>query len=276
MGVARIRTGMLREGFRWTLHAFIEDSLSRAEDVSASLDEIYMPAAQTLRLFGLSDASLRHLADSCRLRVAANELVADPGTVFTQEGLDSLVAAIPSAGAVQSGPVTVFVSSPSDLRHERRFVADVCRDLRNAGVEIEALMWEGGGRDNPEVAAFPSRVTGAGAQAVIDDHVWNALGGYDIYLGIVWLRAGTPTGAFRSGTEAEYRYALDRFRIDHRPSELLFYRKRPRAPKTADPEVDRLVADVRTRGLVHSFSTEKALRRQIFKDLADAARAARP
>jgi len=36
-------------------------------------------------------------------------------------------------------------------------------------------------RHNPEVQPF-LRLTGAGAQAAIDDHVWSRLGGYDIYV----------------------------------------------------------------------------------------------
>jgi hypothetical protein len=79
------------------------------------------------------------------------------------------------------------------------------------------------------VPSFPPRIPGSGAQAVIDDHVWNELGGYDIYLGVQGDRMGTPTGVYRSGTEAEVRYAVDRQQRDGRPS-VLFYEVRGGTP----------------------------------------------
>jgi hypothetical protein len=276
MGAARLRAGLAREGLRWTLYGFIEDALSKAEGPSRSRDELYMPAAQMLRLFNLSDAEIRDLADRCRARIASGRLVDDPSEVFVQEGLDRYLTPVPERAVRQTGPVRVFVSSPKDLGQERRMVAEVCRDLRRAGIDVQALMWEGGGRDYAEVEAFPSSVAGLGPQGVIDDHVWGALGGYDIYLGMMWLSAGTPTNGFASGTEAEYRYALDRYRADHYPSDLYFYQKRARAPSIAEPGVETLVTDLRKQGLVFKFSTSKALRRKIFDDLSTAAKAARP
>ena len=112
-----------------------------------------------------------------------------------------------SGGSV--GSVKVFVSSPGNLGPERLLVARVCRRIgRSIGVPIQTLLWEGGSDVEPAVTAFPPSVTGGGPQAVIDRRVWEELGGYDVYLGMIWHRIGTPTGDYRSGTEAEYRSAV--------------------------------------------------------------------
>lgn len=76
------------------------------------------------------------------------------------------------------------------------------------GMPIQTLLWEGGGDVEPDILAFPPSVTGGGPQAVIDRRVWEELGGYDVYLGMMWHRMGTPTGDYRSGTEADERLAL--------------------------------------------------------------------
>jgi hypothetical protein len=122
--------------------------------------------------------------------------------------------------------IRVFVSSPGDMPKERRLIAEICRELSlTMPAHVEALLWEGAGSRNPEVQPFPPEITGYGAQAVIDDHIWNRLGGYDVYLGMLWRRIGTPTGAWRSGTEAEFRYAYDRFSRGEIPRKILFYEK---------------------------------------------------
>ncbi|MEK7214889.1 MAG: hypothetical protein AAB289_04775, partial [Chloroflexota bacterium] len=114
--------------------------------------------------------------------------------------------------------IKVFVSSPSGLETERPLVVTVCRRVSAVmGVSVTPLLWEGGGSGNPEVPAFPPDITGHGAQAVIDDHVWGRLGGYDIYIGMVWHRMGTPTGAYGSGTEAELHFALEMRKKTGRP-----------------------------------------------------------
>src|SRR5215212_447249 len=104
--------------------------------------------------------------------------------------------------------IRVFVSSPGDLHPERLLVATICRELSmSMDVSIEPLLWEGGGPGNPDIPAFSSEVTGEGPQAVIDQQLWDDLGGYDVYVGIIWRRMGTPVAQWRSGTEAEYRSA---------------------------------------------------------------------
>jgi len=269
MGWVRLLAGMPEEGARWTALAFIEDSLSRAEELPTVLDELARPAAQNLRLLGAAEADLVELATSVRGEVYRLGNIPDPTPVFASLRLDQRIAQWLAQRVFAHAPhIRVFISSPSELRPERLTVAETCRILTlTLPARVEALMWEGGGISNPEVASFPPEITGRGPQAVIDHHLWERLGGYDVYVGIVWRRMGTPTPPWRSGTEAEFRYAFDRRRTTGRPANILFYSKATTARRPAHPDVVNFVGELRGLGVLTRFRGQSAFRRHIFDHL---------
>jgi hypothetical protein len=151
---------------------------------------------------------------------------------------------------------------------ERRIVAETCRQLSlTVGAHVEALLWEGGGPLNPECQPFPAEITGLGPQAVIDEHLWRRLGGYDVYLGMLWRRMGTPTGGFRSGTEAEFRFAYERRATSGRPKHILFYARQPRLHDVVDPETSDFLSELKGLGLVQRFASREEFRRAVFSHL---------
>ena len=93
------------------------------------------------------------------------------------------------------------------------------------GLQIEPLLWEGGGSEEPDVPSFPAYVGGDGPQDVVDERLWDEMGGCHIYVGMIWHRMGTPTDKWRSGTEAEFEGAKRSEKETGRPSAILFYRK---------------------------------------------------
>ena len=274
MGWVRNRSGAFEDGAKWTALAFIEDALSRAEELPGILDELSRPAAQNLRTTGASDGDLYELALAVRSVVAAGELVADPLVLFLRLGFpESIHAWLGHRTATLQ--IRVFVSSPGDLQRERRLIAEICRELSlTMPARVEALLWNGAGPRNPEVQPFPPEITGAGGQGVIDDHVWNRLGGYDVYLGILWRRMGTPTGVWRSGTEAEFRYAYERFRRGDSPRTVLFYGKAPKPKRLREPETTAFLHELQVLGLVTRFEALEDLRRAAFSHLAGVVREA--
>lgn len=165
--------------------------------------------------------------------------------------------------------IRVFVSSPSQLREERVVVAKVCAALsRDLGVRIEPMLWEGGGPECPDVPPFPPRWTQGGAQSVIDEQVWERMGGYDIYVGIIWHRMGTPTAGYRSGTEAEYRAAVKWKKELGRPFTILFYRKMAPIPPdglrgSQFDQVEEFLVDIQRENLVQQFSTSAEFEAQL-------------
>lgn len=268
MAGARIDAGLLREGLRWMLYAFIEDALSRAEDSPAIRDEMHWPAAQWLRRLGLGDSDLMGLSERIR-SVAAEMNAPDPSEIFVALGLDDIVQEVRDHPKAAQGPISVFVSSPGDLRKERRLVAEVCREIGSVtGRDVRALLWEGAGPRNPECQPFPPTVTGMGGQGVISEHVRDALGGYDVYLGMAWRRMGTPTGGYRSGTEAEFQLALEDYRDRGRPSTVLFYTKAVRKDsRSRDPGLEDFIKDVQALGLTQTFRGPRDLRRLLVEHL---------
>jgi Domain of unknown function (DUF4062) len=98
--------------------------------------------------------------------------------------------------------IRIFVASPGDVQAERDQLNRVVDELNltlsaiapEKHVFLELVRWEthvhpGLGRDAQEVVN----------QQIGDD--------YDIFVGIVWKRMGTPTSTARSGTEEEFRRA---------------------------------------------------------------------
>ena len=95
----------------------------------------------------------------------------------------------------------VFVSSPGDVAEERQLLEEVVDRVNRTegigrGIILQLWKWE-------ENAL---RRIGPSPQQVIDEQ----LPQYDIYLGILGGRFGTPTDTYGSGTEKEFHDALER------------------------------------------------------------------
>ena len=123
--------------------------------------------------------------------------------------------------------VSLFVSSPSDVKEEREIVDKVITELnrtwsRIKNVHIDAIRWE---RD-----ARPG--FGIDAQSVLNSQLPTE---YDIFLGILWGRIGTPTGRSISGTVEEFELAFNRFKANPDSVHLMLYFKdAPIAPSEID------------------------------------------
>jgi ubiquinone/menaquinone biosynthesis C-methylase UbiE len=118
---------------------------------------------------------------------------------------------MPLQNAVNSEQVRrirVFVSSPSDVKKERESLDGVVEEINRTIGETKSFVlqlfkWER--NVIPQIDQTP--------QEVIDSQMPDC----DVYLGILRTRFGTPTGNCGSGTEQEFRAALDRFSSKRRP-----------------------------------------------------------
>ncbi|HEV7238619.1 MAG TPA: TIR domain-containing protein [Thermoanaerobaculia bacterium] len=112
----------------------------------------------------------------------------------------------------------VFVASPSDVAEERDIVTIVVEELRRIvgsirDVELEAVRWE--------THAWPD--VDDDAQALIN----RMIGEYDVFVGFMWRRFGTPTRRAESGTGEEFERAYDSFRRFGRPKIMFYFRTAP-------------------------------------------------
>jgi hypothetical protein len=113
--------------------------------------------------------------------------------------------------------VRIFASSPSDVANEREQLANVVAELNTTlrvlvpenPIVLELIRWE--------THVHPD--AGDDAQEVVARQI----GDYEVFLGIMWSRFGTPTTRAGSGTEEEFRTAYQGW-LDRRvPSHVLFY-----------------------------------------------------
>ena len=85
--------------------------------------------------------------------------------------------------------IRIFVASPGDVTDERKRLGEIVAHLRTHiaaahGLDLELVRWETHVR--PGVAAD--------AQTVVNPQI----GAYDLFIGILWNRFGTPTGRAES------------------------------------------------------------------------------
>lgn len=108
--------------------------------------------------------------------------------------------------------VKVFVASPSDVQDERDQLESVIGEINlthgTDDYRLELLMWQT--HVVPEMGFEPQ------------DVINRQIGEYDIFVGILWGRIGTPTSKADSGTEEEFERAytaLKQRKVKH----ILFY-----------------------------------------------------
>jgi hypothetical protein len=117
--------------------------------------------------------------------------------------------------------IRLFLSSPGDVTAERDRVRSVVTRLNRQwgdvyDVEMEIIDWR------THVAPNLGR-----PQAVINKQI----GDYDIFLGIMWKRFGTPTGVADSGTEEEFNIACANREKFQKPRILFYFSKAEYSPK---------------------------------------------
>jgi hypothetical protein len=98
--------------------------------------------------------------------------------------------------------IRIFVSSPGDVAEEREVLSEAIQRINETqgkthGVRLELVRWER--TVVPQIGPRPQAVVDAQTQA------------YDVYLGIMSSRFGTPTDTHGSGTEQELREAVARW-----------------------------------------------------------------
>lgn len=119
----------------------------------------------------------------------------------------------------------IFLASPSDLYDERDSINEVINELNLTygnpnNIVLELLKWE----TNSAPAISISEV-----QSIIN----NDIPTYDLFIGLLWMKFGTPTNEFGSGTEEEFNIAYKKFKENNESLQILLYFKNA-TPKSLD------------------------------------------
>ncbi len=117
--------------------------------------------------------------------------------------------------------VRIFVASPSDVEFERKQMDKIVQELNitlpalapNKQLTLELVKWES--------AVAPGM--GRDAQDVVNQQI----GDYDVFVGIMWKRMGTPTSVAQSGTEEEFRHAYATWEKNKRLPILFYFSQAP-------------------------------------------------
>ena len=130
--------------------------------------------------------------------------------------------------AQRSNTVKIFLASPSDVAEERETLAALVREVN----DVLAFL----APDNPlrlELMRFETHVFPdiGHAQAVINRQIPQD---YDIFIGVMWKRFGSPTSAAGSGTVEEFERAQTRREETGRPTIMFYFCDEPFAPPRGD------------------------------------------
>ena len=123
--------------------------------------------------------------------------------------------------------IRVLVASPSDVGAERGAVKSIGEyvthvlGVKNARIDILMV----------ETNVTPA--IGTRAQAVVNDQLG---ADYDILLGIMGARFGTSTGKAGSGTEEEFREAVDRWKKTGAPRIMFYFKDSVSSLSDVDPD----------------------------------------
>lgn len=114
--------------------------------------------------------------------------------------------------------IRVFIASPGDVAEERDIATLVVGELNRIfgnpfRVDLDAVRWE--------THAWPD--IGEDAQDVINEQIRE----FDILVGIMWRRFGSPTKRAKSGTGEEFARAYNLFKKHGRPKVMFYFRTTP-------------------------------------------------
>lgn len=120
--------------------------------------------------------------------------------------------------------VRIFVASPRDVKLERDALKGVVDELNTTVApfirfSLHLVRWE--------THCQPSM---GRPQGVINSQI----GDYDIFVGIMWHRFGTPTGKAESGTEEEFRLAFNFWEKRDSPWILFYFCQAPFMPRSVE------------------------------------------
>jgi formylglycine-generating enzyme required for sulfatase activity len=157
--------------------------------------------------------------------------------------------------------IRIFVSSPGDVAEEREVLGEAIQRINDTqgqthSVRLELWKWEC--QVVPQIGPPPQAVVDAQTPA------------YDVYLGIMSSRFGTPTPTHGSGTEKELRDAVKRRGKNRSPWILFYFNEKPTlSAKPADVrqylKVCTFREELKKLGIVGSYTGVRGSDRAFFE-----------
>ena len=159
----------------------------------------------------------------------------------------------------------VLVASPSDVSIERDMVADAINRINKAVFKKRNIRLEYVGWETDSYSGI-----GADAQDVINKEFGDD---YDIFVGIMWHRYGSPTQRSDSGTVEEFERAYDNYMSSGCCKKILFYFNSADLPQKEITlsQVDKVLAfkeSLREKGVYYThYAGPEHFKNKIYDDL---------
>lgn len=112
----------------------------------------------------------------------------------------------------------IFLASPSDVARERKYVVEIIEEINNTVAPSKRVRLRVVSSDH----TFPGY--GEDGQAVLNAQI-GKMKEYELFLGIMWNRVGTPTPRAVSGTIEEFNRATNSFKRNGKPDIWFYFRK---------------------------------------------------
>ena len=166
-------------------------------------------------------------------------------------------------GTIPLQRLRILLASPGDVERERDHVSALADELNRGvsaqcGFVLEVVRWETHVR--PDM--------GRPQQIILDQ-----IGSFDIFVGIMWQRFGSPTGVADSGTEEEFEFALASWQQTGRPRLLWYFSRAPIDPPASVEAAEQLlkVAQFRKKissaGLTGSYANDADFKEKLREHL---------
>lgn len=168
----------------------------------------------------------------------------------------------------------VFVASPSDMAAERARVEVIASSLKPLADSLDIVL---------DVVDWGSVIPDMGRPEQVILNQINPTS-WDIFIGILWHRFGTPTGGkdvstkrdYLSGTEEEFQKAYQLWGHHQRPRIMMYRCKRNIPPEALNPDQFKRVQEFFSQfdaqkgehpGLYQTFDTTKSFEKLLFDNL---------
>lgn len=157
--------------------------------------------------------------------------------------------------------ITVFIASPSDVAEERKIAEEAIELLnqtlgKERGLRIESKMWE---KDTyPSIGKYPQ------------DVINNQIGEYDIFVGIMSTKFGSPTDRAESGTEEEFNRAYDNYKSEGQCKNLMFYFCNDLVSRDAINQIAKIndfKSKISQKGIYYKEYSKDSFSKTIYEDL---------
>jgi len=235
--------------------AFLADDQAPFPPVSIDGDRSRVERFRTEVLSNYLVARFRSPTDlAAKLAVALTHLIRRP------LGPAPLTVATPEEKTVRI--LRLLLSSPGDVADEREATSRAVfrhnqQEVEESGTFLKLIRWEDMA---PQI--------GPGPQQVINEQI----GEYDLFVGIMWNRFGTPTDVAASGTEEEFLAAVNSWRSARRPWITFYFCDRP-SNFTNEQQLEQKSRVVRFRnemngmGVVRKYGSVDDYENTLFQDL---------